>query len=164
MKCSCIKGDYNFALDYSDCSRLVYTDASLWMQSPDHFIPDTYQIVVTTPTGSPSQPLDVFTQAATTFKAGDLGLPSECIPDGLYEFSATTCGDTFFRTIGIMCSLRCCLNDFITKSTIQDLDTINTIEFYIKSAELHGAAGNSGEFQKFFGLLPAAPCNSADLI
>lgn len=151
MKCACIQNDYNFLLDYTDCQEVIYKDSSKWMEGDAYELPSTYDVTVSSPIQSGAT-ITVYANGSTSLSTSDFGLPSECFPDGFYTFSTESCGVTYSKNIAILCTLDCCLQDMIARSTVQDLPKINQLRFYIEASKTQAEAGNYEQFQTFYSL------------
>lgn len=97
MKCSCIRGTYDFFLDQTQCSNVIYLDHSTWQEGPDYGTP-TYTLSIEDNGGN-------ITEHSVT-QGVPLYLDLSC-SSGVYTFSVVSCLDTFTKDVAILCSLEC---------------------------------------------------------
>lgn len=92
MSCACIRY-FDFDITEPTCKSIIYIDRSSFQGSGG------YTLTLIHPDGTKSNyevsniPLHI-----------DLGT---CVPAGVYEFTTSTCGETFSKKFPILCSLEC---------------------------------------------------------
>ncbi len=100
MRCSCIKGDFDFSLEESSCGAIYYVDRSTWMTGPDYDPVRSYELNITHPSGN------------TTTHTVVVGIPllldlGNCPTPEVYTFSVESCTDEFTKDYPILCTLNC---------------------------------------------------------
>lgn len=156
---SCIKGNYNFVLNYADCRTLVYTDISDWMDFDNYQIPRQQAVEVNILNRravsiflDPNKPNKI-----TSF---DLGVGSKeerlLIPQGIYTFTVESCGVEYKRCRAVDCEIKCKLDNLIVSSNLDNPSELSHIvELKLKFDQMHLAAEffNTSAAQKLFGIL-----------
>jgi hypothetical protein len=147
--CSCIKKEaqaFDFVLNTYDCKALVITDLSNWMTGDSYTIPDKFDVTITLPNQSR---VDVLFAGNSTTKIYSRGLTNtECLPDGIYCFSTYSCGYNYERVKAVVCTLRCKLDDLISKS--DDYEEITRLENLISSIEVSAELGLEQQAKELF--------------
>jgi hypothetical protein len=99
-KCACIRRFYDFDLQETNCSKIVYSDRSDFQQGDEYTDTPSYTLNLTSPDGSTSS----YNVTVGTGLTIDLG---KCTLPGIYEFSVTSCTEVFTKRVPIICSLYC---------------------------------------------------------
>lgn len=147
--CSCIKKDaqgFDFELKTYDCKALIITDLSDWMEGDGYIIPKEYTVNITLPNQSKKE-VTFLGNSTTKVYSKDL-LGSECLFDGIYCFSTFSCGHNYERVKAVVCTLRCKLDDLISKS--DDYNEINRLDNLITSVEVSAELGLEQQAKKLF--------------
>lgn len=110
--CSCIKGNFNFYINEINCDKILYQDASLWMEGENYTIPSSYELSFYN--------LDTAAESVLVGKIQVSGLGitdiSKSLPslkDGIYEIETSSCQNTYKKWIAIMPKLQCCLDRYL---------------------------------------------------
>lgn len=147
--CSCIKKEaqgFDFVLNTYDCKALVVTDLTNWMKDDGYIIPDRFDVAIVLPNQSKVN-VEFIGNSTTKIYAKDL-VGSECLPDGIYCFSTFSCGYNYERVKAVVCTLRCKLDDLISKS--DDYDEINKLDNLITSIEVSAELGLEQQAKDLF--------------
>ena len=155
MSCSCIKGTdskFDFKLESLDCSTLIFTDLSSWMDDDNYSIPNKHEISVTLPMSNKVIHLDINAGSSTVIKGPNLGV-GECIPDGIYCFTIDSCGIKYTRNSAVTCQLECRLDELKVRLAKEEisLEKVNELQSYldiIKSSAKNGQPKKAIEFHK----------------
>lgn len=150
--CSCIKKEvqaFDFSLQSYDCKAVVITDLSNWMDSDGYIIPEKYDVTITLPNQSKTE-VSIRAASDTKITSEELtGTP--CLIDGVYCFSTFSCGYNYSRTKAIVCTLRCKLDDFISKSDNQK--EITRISNMIDLIEIDAEMGRELNAKELFKIV-----------
>lgn len=154
---SCIKGNYNFTLEYHDCRTLLYQDLSDWMDFGHYIVPDNYKVKVGI-IGREDVEIAVNVSSPTKITSSVLEYGSTdhnlVIPEGIYVFETESCGVSYKRYRAISCILRCKLDTMIVTSDLQyDYSYITKLELFLRSMEVLAEMGSYKEAQKLFKYL-----------
>jgi len=147
--CSCIKKEaqgFDFALNTYDCKALIITDLTNWMKEDGYVIPSRFNVTITFPNQSKKE-VEFFGNSTTKLYSEDI-IGSECLPDGIYCFNTNSCGYFYTRVKAVVCTLRCKLDDLISKS--EDFEVINKISNLIKSIEVSAELGLEQQAKDLF--------------
>lgn len=117
MKCSCIKGTFDFDLLYTTCKDITFIDRSVWMEGTDFDPTRSYTLTITHPGGS------------TTTHDVVVGIPlhldfGECPNPGVYRFSTTSCGELFQKDWAMICTLKCGYLRAVAKVGTPGIETV----------------------------------------
>ena len=107
MNCSCIRGRYNFSINYFDTNSFLYRDFSDWMIEGNYTIPETYLLDILVPCEKKFKTFEVKTNELNRFGKEQLG----CVVDGIYCFSCNSCGNQYTKNVLISNKLECCLRN-----------------------------------------------------
>ena len=110
MACNCIK-DFGFNISYDTCKKIIYQDATVWVDTPSE-----YEISITTPVSSSPVTLTVPTTGVLVITSITLGLSTELtnLPSGIYCIEVTNCnGDKIQKDFLNVCSYECKLSNLI---------------------------------------------------
>jgi hypothetical protein len=150
MICSCIRNNYDFRIDHTDCKSFLYQDVSDWMHEYD--FPETYDVKITPPYGDPAV-LAMSTVGVSIIREEDMGAP---ITDGIYCFQTNSCGVLYTRYKAITCLLDCRLDVFISRIAKQGKDNevkhAHLIESYIRAVHYNAERGYKDEAQFYYDL------------
>lgn len=147
--CSCIKKEaqgFDFVLTTYDCKALVITDLTNWMNDDSYIIPKQYDVTITLPNQSKKEVLFAGNSTTKIYSKDLTG--SECLPDGIYCFSVFSCGYGYERVKAVVCTLRCKLDDLISKSN--DYNEITRLENLITSIEVSAEMGLEQQAKELF--------------
>lgn len=136
MQCSCIRGNYNFEITKSECSKMIYTDLSQWMDDEGYTVPETYTVVITRPDSKRPTQLEVTTQGVTEISFG-----GSCLPDGVYCFQVESCGVTYTRYKAYTCTAECKVSNVLAELDIDD-DHSHLTEITLHLEAIHNFAEN----------------------
>lgn len=151
MACECIAGLYKFSLNYLDCKSIQYTDLSLWMGDNGYATPSDYIVEITVPGYSTPVEVSVGTYGSTNITSATLGLPTECLPDGIYCFRVVNCDKIYTATKAMVCGLRCGLYRATEKAkTDKEWNVVHELEMLITSVELYAERGMTQSAQDAF--------------
>ena len=147
--CACIKREdqaFDIVINTYDCKALVITDLTNWMDDDNYSIPTKQAVVVTLPNKSTAE-IEIIPNSTTKILATALG-GNECLHDGIYCFKTTSCGYSYSRTKAVVCTLRCKLNNFISKS--EDWAEITRLSNLIDLIEIDAEMGNEIDARELF--------------
>jgi len=147
--CSCIKKEaqaFDFVLTTYDCKSLIITDLTNWMINDGYVIPDRFDVAIVLPNQSKVS-VHFMGNTTTKINAQDL-VGSECLPDGIYCFNTFSCGYNYQRVKAVVCTLRCKLDDLISKS--DDHEEINRLDNLITSIEVSAELGMEQQAKDLF--------------
>lgn len=150
--CACIKKEaqsFDFVLTTYDCKALVITDLSNWMINDGYTIPKKYAVAIVLPNQSKID-VEFIGNSTTKIYSKDL-TGSECLPDGIYCFSTFSCGHHYERVKAVVCTLRCKLDDLISKSN--DYNEINRLDNLITSIEVSAELGLEQQAKQLFKIV-----------
>lgn len=159
MNCACIRGTgrkFDFYLDLLDCDTVVFIDQSNWMDEDYYTIPDEYPMTITFPNGT-KKSVNFKPRSATVFTSQDLGMPF--LLDGIYCFTVESCGYTYSRNDGIVCSLECKLDTLthqLETSLVYGKELLSKIErltVYMDSFKTNARLGKINRATKLFNIL-----------
>ncbi len=159
MNCACIRGTgrkFDFYLELLDCDTLVFTDLSNWMDEDYYEIPEEYPMTITFPNGTKKQ-VNFKPKSTTIFTSGELGIG--CILDGVYCFTVESCGYTYSRNDGVVCSLQCKLDTLTSSMDISPtygkelLSKIETLSVYMKAFQSNARLGKINKAVSLFKIL-----------
>jgi hypothetical protein len=137
MECSCIKGNFNFQLKSLSTEVLLYQDFSDWMTYDYYIKPEEYKVQVTPPNRSKSIELTI-SSGLNVITSEDLGMGlSTCLPEGVFSFAVTNCGNTFTRykavTPDLECRLQCMIAQGVDPLKVAKLDAqIKSIHYSLE--------------------------------
>jgi len=115
MECNCIKGDFNFSLEYSSCGKVFYKDFSSWMKEDYYVQPKDYELTITSPSGA-VKTLNVSVINKDLLDS-NLIFDTDCFEDGIYCFSVSSCGKLYKRNKAILCNLECRFANLIREAS-----------------------------------------------
>lgn len=148
--CACIKREdqaFDVVINTYDCKALVITDLTNWMDDGGSYgIPSKQTVTVTLPSKS-NVDITIIPNSTTKILSTDLS-GSECLADGIYCFKTESCGYKYSRTKAVVCTLRCKLNNFISKS--EDWAEITKLSNLIDLIEIDAEMGNEINAQELF--------------
>lgn len=147
--CACIKREdqaFDIVINTYDCKALVITDLTNWMDDDNYSIPAKHAVVVTLPNKS-TVDIEIIPNSTTKIAATALG-GNECLHDGIYCFKTESCGYSYSRTKAVVCTLRCKLNNFISKS--EDWAEITKLSNLIDLIEIDAEMGNEINARELF--------------
>lgn len=155
MACNCIKREdqsFDIVVNTYDCKALIITDTSNWMVDSNYSIPENHKVSVVLPNKST---VDIEIKPNSTAKVFSSSLfGTECLPDGIYCFKTTSCGYSYSRNKAVVCTLRCKLDDFISKaSSDSDWSEINRISNMIDLIEVEAEMGNEINANEIFKIV-----------
>lgn len=97
-KCSCILGTYDFSLDQTACSDIIYQDRSVFQTGADFVSPPTYTLSIEDSGGK-------ITEHKVTVGV-PLHLDLSCA-SGVYKFTVVSCTEVFYKYVAIVCQAEC---------------------------------------------------------
>jgi len=151
--CACIKREdqaFDIVINTYDCKALVITDLTNWMDDGGSYsIPTKHTVTVTLPSKS-NVDIEIIPNSTTKILATDL-TGGECLPDGIYCFKTKSCGYEYSRSKAVVCTLRCKLNNFISKS--EDWAEITKLGNLIDLIEIDAEMGNELNAQELFKIV-----------
>lgn len=153
--CSCIKREdqsFDIIINTYDCKGLVITDLTNWMEGDGYVIPNKHKVTVTLPSNTKVD-IDIIPNSTTKISATDLG-GGECLSDGIYCFYTESCGYNYSRNKAVVCTLRCKLDNYISKAnTNEDWDNITKISNLINLIEVDAEMGNEINAKEMFKIV-----------
>jgi len=153
--CSCIKREdqsFDFIINTYDCRSLVITDLTNWMIGDGYVLPETHSVTVTLPTQSKVD-IKIIPNSVTSVSANILGF-GECLKDGIYGFYTESCGYNYSKVKAVVCTLRCKLDNYISKATNkEDWDNITKISNLIDLIEIDAEMGNEINAKEMFKIV-----------
>lgn len=140
MACNCIK-DFGFNIAYDTCKKIVYQDATVWVDTPSE-----YEISITTPVNNTAITLPIPTTGVLIITSINLGISTELVnlPSGIYCVEVTNCnGDKIKKDFINLCSYECQLANLLAvmdfseccKNKEQELKEYNDIRLMIEGAK-----------------------------
>ena len=150
--CSCIKREdqaFDLVITTYSCKEIVVTDLSNWMDDDSYIIPKKHKVTVVLPSKSEVD-INIMPNSTTKIYSKDLG-GGECLQDGIYCFKTESCGYKYSRTKAIVCTLRCKLNNFISKS--EDWAEIQRLRNLIDLIEIDAEMGNELNAKELFKIV-----------
>jgi hypothetical protein len=148
--CACIKREdqaFDIVINTYDCKALVITDLTNWMDDGDSYsIPTKHNVTISLPSKTVVN-IDIIPNSTTKVYSKDLS-GTECLQDGIYCFKTESCGYKYSRTKAVVCTLRCKLNNFISKS--EDWAEITRLGNLIDLIEIDAEMGNEINAQELF--------------
>lgn len=150
--CACIKKEvqgFDFAINTFDCKAIIVTDLTNWMVGDSYKVPENYSVTVTLPNQSKVE-VSFKGNSTTKITAKELS-GSECLLDGIYCFKTESCGYTYTRNKAIVCTLRCKLDNFISKSN--DFVEITRLENLINLIEVDAEMGRELNAKELFKIV-----------
>lgn len=153
---SVIAGVYDFSLSYNTCKRLDYQDYSEWMTGGQFAPPVTYLITVKTP-ACDEREVEVHAQGPTRITPQQLGF-SDCIPSGIYTFTAEACegvgGKGYSKKVGIFCEEECALQQAQSRlKPGEDNADVLRISEYLVRAKLAAELDNESLALEYMGII-----------
>ncbi len=139
--CSCIKREdqaFDIVINTYDCKAIVITDLTNWMEGDGYIIQNKHKVTVTLPSKSKVD-INIIPNSTTKIYSKDL-VGTECLPDGIYCFTTDSCGYSYSRSKAVVCTLRCKLNNFISKT--EDLVEATRLSNLIDLIEIETEMGN----------------------
>jgi hypothetical protein len=111
------------------------------MSDENYEIPETHKISIVLPNKNTVEAV-IRPNSTTKIYSKDL-FGTECLPDGIYCFKTESCGYLYSRNKAITCTLRCKLDDMISKATTDsDWDEVQKISNMIDLIEVDAEMGN----------------------
>jgi len=153
--CSCIKREdqaFDFVINTYDCKAIIITDLTNWMEGDGYVIPDTFDVTITLPNKS-TVPGSFKANSTTKIFSRDLG-GGECLQDGIYCFKTNSCGYDYSRSKAVVCTLRCKLDNYISKAD-KDEDWVNITKLsnLIDSIEVNAEMGQELTAKELFKIV-----------
>lgn len=118
MSCGCIKKrDFDIDISFKGCETLVIEDQSVWSTGPGYTKPDSYTITINIPSRGSTVDLEIKTNSKNYFTSKDLfnSIDIQCLPDDIYCFTTTSCGNKLTITRAILCNTEIKLDELISK-------------------------------------------------
>ena len=148
-QCACIKREdqaFDIVINTYDCKALVLTDLTNWMLGDGYDLPSKHAVTVTLPSKE-NVDIEILPNSTTKISAQKLG-GVECLTDGIYCFKTESCGYKYSRSKAVVCTLRCKLNNFISKS--EDWAEITRLSNLIDLIEIDAEMGNELNAKELF--------------
>lgn len=139
IRCSCIRGVYNFLVKSVDKDSFVYHDLSNWMVEDRYEVPETYDVVVTPPGKSEGISLVFYTEGINRVTSDDVG----CIKDGIWTFETVSCDTGYKRSVGIFYKIECCLKKAFATEPKKNYEALKEVEMFLNLSK------SSVEIQNF---------------
>lgn len=153
--CSCIKREdqgFDIITTTYSCKSLIITDMTNWMSDSTYVIPETHPVTVVLPNNSEVS-INIKPNSTTKIFAKDLGT-GECLADGIYNFKTESCGYSYSRSKAVVCTLRCKLDNYISKAnTNDDWENITKISNLIDLIEIDSEMGNEINAKELFKIV-----------
>ena len=150
--CACIKKEvqaFDFSINTYDCKTIIATDLTNWMDGDGYQIPENYTVTVTLPNQAK---VDVSFKGGSTTKISSKDLSGhECLLDGIYCFRTESCGYNYSRSKAVVCTLRCKLDNLISKS--DDYEEITKLSNMIDLIEVDAEMGRELNAKKLFKIV-----------
>jgi hypothetical protein len=122
------------------------------MDGDGYVIPSKHKVTVTLPSQSKVD-IDIIPNSTTKISAKDLG-GGECLNDGIYCFYTESCGYSYSRNKAVVCTLRCKLDNYISKATTNyDWENITKISNLIDLIEVDAEMGNEINAKEMFKIV-----------
>ena len=149
VQCSCINGKFDFTICHNDCSKIVYSDLSDWMEEEYYTLPETYPATVTHPLGNTTT-INFKPKQSTVFTAKEFTGIDSNIPDGIYCITVENCGITYTKSFAILCDQRSRMNElYLEEGNEEDLVRL---ERYHKYIEANAMFGNKDIAKSYFDI------------
>lgn len=110
--CSCVKGKFEFYINEINCDKILYQDASLWMEGENYTIPSTYEIELYN-LDTAGENLFIGKIQVSGLGITDISKSLSLFKDGVYEIKYTSCQNTYKRWVAILPKLQCCLDRYL---------------------------------------------------
>lgn len=135
MKCSCIVGSYDFSLDQTNCSDIIYLDHSTWQQGADFASPPTYTLSIEDSGGK------VTTHEVTV--GTPLHLKDLACTPGVFQFSTISCTKKVTKKVAIICNLWCGWLRAVSKLGEVDAEIVRSIRVRLEYISLAVSYGDT---------------------
>lgn len=153
--CSCIKREdqgFDIIINTYSCKSLVITDVTNWMDDDTYVIPQSHTVTVVLPNTSEVN-IEIKPNSTSKVFAKDLN-GGECLLDGIYCFKTESCGYSYSRNKAVVCTLRCKLDNYISKAqTNEDWDNITRLSNLINLIEIDAEMGNEINAKDLFKIV-----------
>ena len=153
MACSCIKREdqsFDIITTTYGCKAIVITDISNWMMGDNYSIPENHEVEIVLPNKN-SVKANIKPNSTTKIFSKDL-FGTSCLPDGIYCFKTESCGYSYSRNKAITCTLRCKLDDFISKEGVS-WEEINKLENMVDLVEISAEMGNEISANELYNIV-----------
>lgn len=142
-ECSCIKGVFDFTLEYIGTDKLIYEDMSDWMDEEGYSNPEEYTVNITLPGRNNSHPVTIKKGSKNIITSVDFNSGrNQKIQDGIYCFTVESCGKTYKRSKAVTGSLQCCLDTaYAQLEDFSETEELEEVQQYIKSIEVSSERG-----------------------
>ena len=143
----CLKGHFDFSLDYYDCNKFTFKDQSIWTENKR----GEYVLSILTPLNV-TKTFSIVAPLSEIISAEELEM--SCLKDGIYEFSVTNCGRKYTKSKAILCQAECGINKLIAKGEgKKDIEKINLLKFYAEAVKVNSEQGRPNQAKKYFTFL-----------
>lgn len=138
MSCACIRGIFNVHTEALDKDTIVLTDMSEWMDEEGYDLPTVYTISILPPASSKAFDVDIDANKTNRITSANIG----AIKDGVYCFTAESCGKVYKRNKALFPNMECCLAKAWAELPAYRENDIREVERFLKLAGIAAELGN----------------------
>ena len=144
-----IDGHFDFELTHKGCYSFFYKDLSTWV---DNEKPESYILEIQFPGFSNYKEVSVKTDVINILKYNNENMK---LIDGIYCLKYNNNGVEYIKQVGVACTLKCKLNNMISKATLEnkeEYEKILKIKFYLESFYINSEVKKNEIATKFYNL------------